>query len=205
MGYFWAQFESAGENLFRFDTRVYLTDVSNCYESDPIIGAIVAKNPGSALPCDPKSRKLQAVSLNGGRLLATVHKVVKCSFREAGLEWPERGYIQVFNLFYLCDKDAKRAVRRALQLKLSNCQRETHSVPWLWYALGNVGNKYPQLFPDRFREMPAANRFYFDHKRKEMMEGHPTPTAFPKHTQGLAQPPMIAHIAKLLTSKSGVF
>jgi hypothetical protein len=139
MATFWAQFERLGDFVFRFDTRVYLNDVVTCGECDPVIGAVVAKNPGSSQPSDLSSRSIQAVSLNGGRLLPTVHSVVKEAFRRAGQHWPESGYVQVFNLFYLCDKNAKRALRLASRLPVNNRSFSTancHLGGGKWYPAG---------------------------------------------------------------------
>jgi hypothetical protein len=202
MATFWAQFERLGDHLFRFDTRVYLNDVAMCRDSDPVIGAIVAKNPGSALPSDRRSNELQPVSLNGGRLLATAYTIVKKAFLRADRHWPETGYVQVFNLFYLRDKNAKRAWQIASQLKLPTCPKESLSFPWLWYAWGRMGNELPDL-SNRFSGLSAVDRFYFDKLLDEIGLGHPTLTAFPKHTQGLKHEPIIAHIAKLLTKRAG--
>ena len=198
MANYWAQFERVGPYLFRFDTRIYMNDVASCLESDPPIGAIVAKNPGSAGPDDPNSTTLQTVSLNGGQLLPTVYNVAKKAFLRAGCQWPERAYIQVFNLFYLCDKNAKQALSAASKTTLRTCSRESARIPWLWYAWGNMGNQLPRL-SSRFSRLSATDRFYFDKSLGTICVGHPAPKSFPKHTQGLTQEPIIAHIAKLLT------
>ena len=203
MAMYWAQFEPVGEKLFRFDTRVYLSDVVTCRDCDPVIGAIVAKNPGSSRPSDPSSRILQEVSLNGGQLLPAIHSVVSKAFARAGQHWPERGYVQVFNLFYLCDKQLSRAWRAASQIKRRACLKESLSIPWLWYAWGRMGSELPDL-SERFKAVAATDRFYFDHKLKEIRTGHPTETAFPKHTQGLQREPVIAHIAGLIANDRSV-
>jgi hypothetical protein len=198
---FWACFESIGDHLFRFDTRVYLNSVASCHADDPIIGAIVAKNPGSAKPDNPHLTGLQSVALANDKLLPTVRGIVAKSFDKAGQIWPERGFVQVFNLFYLCDKDAGRARRIALQLDLPTCPNETRKTPWLWYAWGEMGSQLPEL-STRFARLHAANRFYFDKQLNEVRTGHPTNISFPKHTQGLLQVPVIAHLAVLLGSTS---
>lgn len=197
MANYWAQFKLVNNHLFRFDTRVYLSDVASCSYDDPIVGAIVAKNPGSSRPSDPTSANLQVVSLNGGRLLPTVRGVVAKSYLRARKTWPSRAYIQVFNLFYLCDMQAKRALRAQLLLTHLKCKNESKSTPWLWYAWGRMGNKVPDLAA-RFADLQSANRFYFDKETCEMHFGHPSDDAFPKHPQGCRQDPIVEHISKLI-------
>lgn len=49
MSYYWAKFKKIDDNIFRFDTRVYLNPTKSPGENDICIGAIVGKNPGSAI------------------------------------------------------------------------------------------------------------------------------------------------------------
>lgn len=43
MSFFWARFQQIQDHDFRFDTRVYLTDVNKISEDDICVGAVVGK------------------------------------------------------------------------------------------------------------------------------------------------------------------
>ena len=66
----------------------------------------------------------------------TVRSVVAKSYLRTSKTWPSSAYIQVFNLFYLSDMQAKRALRAKQLLTHLKCKKESTSTPWLWYAWG---------------------------------------------------------------------
>jgi hypothetical protein len=112
MPLYWAQFQQHGDHLFRMDTRIYLVDVAECRPGDSAIGAVVAKNPGSARPGDTTSPRLHPIRLSNDRLIPTVRSFVRRAYDEAGVAIPSRGYIQVLNLYYLCEKNSTTAIRK---------------------------------------------------------------------------------------------
>jgi len=64
MPLYWARFVNGDSNsILRLDTRVYVRDVNSCRTTDIAIGAVVAKNPGSARPSDVGLRTLQPITL----------------------------------------------------------------------------------------------------------------------------------------------
>ncbi len=77
MPLYWARFERRGANLFRFDTRIYLEDVEECGPDDTVVGAVVAKNPGSARPSADDSTVLHPITLTNDKLLPTVRSLVR--------------------------------------------------------------------------------------------------------------------------------
>lgn len=197
MPHYWARFTGEPSRMFRFDTRVYLGDVTTPRRHDPALGAIVAKNPGKAKPSDLDRRGMQAIRLDGDDLLPKVRSVVLKSFELARREWPECGYVQVFNLFYLCNEDLAQARVALGNGGAKNCSRELRCYPWLWYAWGKLGEIMPD-FAVRFADLAADRRFYFDQVRGKVRNGHPVRGAFPRHTQCLVHAPVVRRIATLL-------
>src|SRR5690606_12300919 len=104
MNPYWAEFKQVGEHLFRYDTRVYLAGVDHCKPSDPRIGAIVAKNPGSANPSDITASGIQPINIGKDKLIPVVSSFLRQAYATANKQPPARGYVQVFNLFHLCNK-----------------------------------------------------------------------------------------------------
>ncbi len=67
--YYWAKFENIGNNIHRYDTRVYLIEINKPSDNDKCLGAIVGKNPGSARGAI--SNELVQIDLQGDKLLPT--------------------------------------------------------------------------------------------------------------------------------------
>lgn len=49
MSNYWAKFKKVDDDTFRFDTRIYLIKISEPSDDYICIGAVVGKNPGSAI------------------------------------------------------------------------------------------------------------------------------------------------------------
>lgn len=197
MNPYWAEFKQIGEHLFRYDTRVYLNAVDRCMSSDPRIGAIVAKNPGSARPSDKKVSGIQPIDIGKDKLIPVASSFLWQAYAIANKQPPTRGYVQVFNLFYLCNKNAKEAQKALAGLKTTNCPCERKEFPWLWYAWGDLGQKYPHL-SKRFADVRAGERFYYDSRKGKLKYGHPGEDDFAKHTQLLRAEYVVPHLATLL-------
>ncbi len=201
MPLYWARFVNGGSNgIFRLDTRVYLHDVARCMATDFAIGAVVAKNPGSARPSDVGARALQPIALENDKLIPTVRSLVAKSYREAQRSPPKNGYIQVLNLFYLCDKQFNRAIRAATQMVNPRIDpAETKPFPWVMYLWGEFENRKAR-FIRRFSELDSQNHFYFDKNLDDIVCDVPGDGSFAKHTQGLNHEPVVQHLASLITS-----
>jgi hypothetical protein len=198
MPLYWARFERRGTNLFRFDTRIYLEDLEECGPDDTVVGAVVAKNPGSARPSDDDSTVLHPITLTNDKLLPTVRSLVRQAYDQAGIEPPPGAYVQVLNLFYLCEKDYGRAIQaiRGMTNRPLDATEE-NEFPWIMYLWGEYhGDKAPYI--RRFRTLNSCHHFYFDKNRDELVVGVPGAGSFAKHTQGLKLGPVIEHVAALI-------
>ena len=102
MAYYWANFKEIDGNLFRFDTRIYLNNITEPQVGDKCIGAVVGKNPGSAISRESTViDALVEIELAGDKLLPNVRSIILKSFPEI----KRSQYVQVLNLFYLCEKN----------------------------------------------------------------------------------------------------
>lgn len=202
MSLYWAKFERDDSGrTFRLDTRVYLTDVAKCSTKDPLIGAVVAKNPGSAQPSG-SARLLQPIQLANDKLIPTVRSIVMKAYEEADCKSARRGYIQVLNLFYLCDNKYTQALREMSHIsKPPTDPAEDRCFPWVFYLWGEY-DQHKAPYIDRFTDLNADAHFYFDKLRDVVVSGVPGKTSFAKHTQGLVQEPVIDHLAQLLNSQN---
>ena len=198
MSQFWGQFISIESAVFRIDTRIYLSDVKSPTSQDYCIGAIVGKNPGSANPNDTQSLDLQEIKLNGDKLLGTVRNIVQKAYIKADKEIPKYGYVQVLNLFYLCNKDLNQAIRR---IKLINypeyCKSENTIFDWIWYLWG-CDNKSLNEFKKRFTAKIANNHFFYDNKCKTVVNSMPGIFDSVRHIQGMQQDKIINFISGIL-------
>lgn len=200
MSLYWAKFKRhESGRIFRFETRVYLSDIPKCTSTDPVIGAVIAKNPGSAQPSAGAPRTIQPIQLANDRLLPTVRSIVRKAYRGAKTDAPQRGYIQVLNLFYLCDNDFKHAIREISRIDNPPIDpAESKRFPWVFYLWGDYTHNKAQ-FIQRFTDLDARHHFYFDKNDTIVVPGVPVEKSFAKHTQGLNQKPIIEHMADFLS------
>jgi len=199
---YWARFEQRGASLLRFDTRIYLGAVERPRRTDRPLGCIIGKNPGSAVPIAP-SGDLQAIALDGDHFLPCVRSIVAKARDRAGVALPPGAFVQVLNLFYLCQRDlrrAKEALRREPVPEF--CRSERRRFPWRWYAWGGPD---PALDPlkQRFQGRPSTPAFFLNTADQRLDPRVPGVQDRARHTQGMVQDAVVAHLAKLLPGAAG--
>jgi len=190
-----AKFEEIRGSLFRFDTRIYINGydsrvVSNC------VGAIVAKNPGSAIPTS--LNELVPLELNGDKMLPTVRKRFIDGYQLAGKHLRPNSFIRVWNLFYICDPDLNSACKKAAcYQELPTCKSEHDETPLVWYGWGGYD---PSLndYKERFIKRSWPSEFFYDHKSTCIKTHAPTLTSHARHTQGMPSKPVGEHLACIL-------
>jgi len=126
-GEYLARFEEIDGELFRFDTRIYLNAYDPSINSN-CVGAIVGKNPGSAIP--KTLNELVPLELNGDRMLPTVKNRFTDGYEMAKKQIPLNSFVRVWNLFYICDPDLGSACQKAANYKkLPTCNTENEGAP----------------------------------------------------------------------------
>ncbi len=197
MSYYWAKFEIIEDNLFRFDTRIYLNETAQIKDDHRCIGAIVGKNPGSARPSSNTS-EFQPIMLDNDKLLPTVRSIINKSHIKTNLTPHKNAFIQVLNLFYLCEKDLDKAIDTIQNIeKPKICNSEINSFPWVWFVWGDQNNRLDD-FKKRFYNLKTKNCFFYDQKAKAVSLNAPQNKSFAKHTQGLQHNLIVPYIATIL-------
>jgi hypothetical protein len=95
---FYVQFEPIGDQIFRFDTRIYLNACDRRLEGDKeCVAAIVVKNPGKAKSgsCIPVWEPLK---LDGDNTLPLIRNLFLDAYLKADKPIPTNAFIQVWNL-----------------------------------------------------------------------------------------------------------
>jgi len=194
MGHYWAKFEKHNGKLYRFDTRIYLESVDEISANDECIGAIVGKNPGSAIPKNEIYNLPSEIELNGDKLLPTVRNI----FKRGNPKLSGRKYIQVLNLFYLCNPSLEEAIKdyESGQVKYV-CPTEKNSFPWIWFMWGGYNKKLTNK-KQRFKEVNSLNLFYLDSRSKIVQTGLPADKICAKHTQGMQHDLVLPFLRKML-------
>lgn len=199
---YWAKFSSRGKESFRLDTRIYLSPIAAPRPNDPCVGAVVGKNPGSArVRAGTKKRStgdFEAIDLANDRLLPTVRSVVERAYSNARTQPPPGAYVQVLNLFYLCNPDLSAAVTAVGQV--SNppvCASEKRSFPWVWYMWGPQSRDL-DYFKARFKTVEARTHFFFDQRTRVVCQRKPGVGDFARHLQGLGLSPVQHVLARLV-------
>lgn len=197
MSHYWARFRTIGGNRFRFDTRIYLEANPSPDPGDNALGCIIGKNPGSAIP-SKRSVELMPMALSGDKFLPTVLSVLRQSYAKAGEAVPSGGYVQVLNLFYLCDRDLSQAKRSLSTVRRAPlCAEEQQDFPWAWFAWGGPDRILDPL-KSRFSNLESSKCFYYSRDHARVISKRPGPKDLAKHTQGMPQAKVVTHLAKLL-------
>jgi hypothetical protein len=197
MTFYWAKFQGYNLNIFRFDTRVYLNEISEIKQNDICIGGIVGKNPGSAKATDPTSVALQPIILSGDNLLPNVRSIVSKAYDLKKERYLERGYVQVLNLFYLCDPDIDAALNKISYDEPPKCKTESNEFPWIWYVWGDE-NKKLSKYKTRFNNIKTKHNWFYDQTNHNIQKHCPTESDFARHTQGLLHDKVIPYLSKLI-------
>ena len=195
---FWARFQKVENDIFRYDTRIYLTEIRIPHETDTCIGAIVGKNPGSAKAKDLSQSALQEIYLDGDKLLPSVRNIVLKSYSNAGKQITDGEYIQVLNLFYLCDPDLTNAIKSIRKYHSPmHCDSESKVFQWVWYVWGGEDENLTD-FKIRFSKVNTTRHFYFGGDSKSIINNMPGARDKARHTQGLTHELVIPYIGRIL-------
>ena len=187
-----------GTNSFRWDTRVYLN--SGVYEQNQgtCVGAVVAKNPGSAatgtLPWGP-------MVIGKDKMLPIVLSVFTQAYLHKhyqGNQPPKDAYVQILNLFYLRDhqlQPAKSAIKNYGNPPI--CGSESNTYPVVWFAWGG-DDRSINHFKWRFDKISSKHRFYCDNKVPRIVESVPSIYDDARHPQGLTHAYLVPYLASIL-------
>jgi len=190
-----ARFEKIDGELFRFDTRIYLNGYEPSKNSN-CVGAIVGKNPGSAIP--KTFNELVPLELNGDKMLPTVRNRFIDGYNLAKKQIPMNSFVRVWNLFYICDPDLDLACHKASSYKnLPVCSTETKGTPIIWYGWGGHDQRL-NLFKERFIAKEWQHQFFYNHNESRINTQPPTIRSFAKHTQGMPSKPVNEHLANVV-------
>jgi hypothetical protein len=190
-----AKFQEVEGALCRFDTRIYLWS-HNPSKDSVCVGAIVGKNPGSAMPS--RLGELAPLELRGDKMLPTVGNRFMEAYAIAKKPLPQNSYVRVWNLFYICDKDLKQAAGIASQLAHQPiCESEANTVPFVWFGWGG-NNATLNPFKQRFVERGYRSAFFYDHTCGKVIGRAPEQNDFAKHTQGMPAAPIREYLASVV-------
>jgi hypothetical protein len=193
---YYAKFESRFGETFRFDTRIYLRQSPTVSANGRCVAAVVGKNPGSAKSSD--SEAWGQLELDGDNLLPTVRNIFVRAYETACKEIPSDAFVQIWNLFYWCDKNLDSAIKSASKITSPpTCSSEKRIPSIVWFAWGSDNKKLNSL-KERFQKIKPVNAFFYNQRTKSISTHSPTATSFARHTQGLTTQPVIKHLAKIL-------
>jgi hypothetical protein len=201
-GCYWATFERRGNDLFRFDTRIYGAPIDRPRRGDRPLGCVIGKNPGSALPRHWQDDALLPIALANDRFLPTVRAVVSRAHAAAGLTWPPGSYVQVLNLFYLCNRDLRQARERlSLLREAPRCPAERRRMAWAWFVWGGT-DPLLDLLKARFRRRSRRAPFFVGSDCASVVCRAPRTREHARHTQGMRLDAPVAHLATLLAAQA---
>jgi hypothetical protein len=193
---YFAEFRDMGGFWIRHNTRIYLDEFNGTQPTGQCLGAIIAKNPGSAKGA---VAGWGAINLDHDQLLTNVRSILSKAFDQAAKEPPLNAYIQVLNLFYICDKDLDVATAMMVKAKKSFTDpAESNSFPFVWFAWGGESADLDHL-KARFVAAHGKSRvFFYCQNTRSIVSRLPSNTDWPRHTQGMRHEPVIAHLATFL-------
>jgi len=200
MACYWARFERKGSEYFRYDTRVYLEDVDTVERQDACIGAVVGKNPGSARPTNPSGSVIQPIDLANYKLLPNIQSIVSKAYSHRQIQMPSRAYVQILNLFYLCDADLSSGLDKLKHLAGNFCDTESREFPWVWYVWGDNDPRLSEL-KLRFHNLRSRRHLFYDPSQSQIRTHCPRPEEFARHTQGLRHDLVVPALASCIEGR----
>lgn len=192
---YYARFEIREGSLFRFDTRIYLGN-GEPNEKSYCVGAVVGINPGSA-----RYRVLneyQQLELGKDKMLPFVRNRFIAAYRKACRQPPHGAYVQILNVFYLCNEHLSQAITQLEQF--SNppmCPGEQSTFPITWYAWGAESAQLAAL-KQRFMKRHDLQSSFMNRDRQTFGTGVPNQMEFAKHPRGMPALPIEEKLASLL-------
>jgi hypothetical protein len=198
LSFYWAKFERRNNHLFRFDTRIYLKSIVEPSIGDLCIGAVVGKNPGSAIPNDYNLLSMQEINLNDDKLLPNIRSIFIKAYNNAKEPIPKNSYVQMLNLIYVCDNDLGQAIKKIEEHPHPIiCDKEEQVYPFLWYVWGG-GNMNLNPYKSRFRTIKSASHFYVNTYTYEVINVPPGLHDPARHPQGLRHDSIVPFISSIL-------
>ncbi|MGA3189442.1 MAG: hypothetical protein ABSF22_20245, partial [Bryobacteraceae bacterium] len=196
---YYAQFKPVDDHTFRLNTRIYLNVCNKPSEADKeCIAAVVLMNPGSARPQPGSERaRWEPLILDRDSTLPTIYGLFWDAYAKTSKPIPKNAFIQVWNLFYLCDPKAGPAFTKFKKvLDPSWCGSEKECKPRLvWFAWGKCKSTAPSVIKrfnclkERFRLEAPEKSFYYGHRGStdyeansaRIQHGVPSDKDFAKH------------------------
>ncbi|PGZ92214.1 hypothetical protein [Bacillus sp. AFS029533] len=198
MSLYWAKFEVKNNHLCRFNTRVYLKPILYPSDKDICIGAVVGKNPGSAKPYDNNSPYFQKIQLENDKLMINVKSIFVKAFEKAKKPIPSNSYVQILNLFYICERNLKQAIKKIdVHTNMSICGTEEKYFPFIWYVWGSE-NKKLNFYKSRIYNIKSDEQFYLDTNTKKVITAAPRLSDSARHTQGMKHDLIVPFISTIL-------
>jgi len=195
---YYAKFSEIGADLFRFDTRVYLQG-GNPSEESECVGAVVGMNPGSARPRFRDQH--HELDLGRDKMLPYVRNRFNHAFRLAGMVPPWGAYVQILNVFYLCNANSCDAIDRVSNLAdAPTCSSEFQRFPITWYAWGAEDQALAPL-KARFLERRDGASIYMRRDRKSFGRTVPGPMEFAKHPRCMPAAPVEIELSQHLSNR----
>jgi hypothetical protein len=117
---------------------------------------------------------------------------------QAQLPVPARSYMQVLNLFYLCQPNFKQAIAAMAHKPAAIvCPSEAGYFPWLWYVWGGPAVALDS-YKERYQTIRSGCHFYFDKNNGRIVAERATKQVFARHTQGLKHDLLVPFFAGLI-------
>ncbi len=205
----YARFEERAGQLFRYDTRIYLSDDLEQFEAGgKCVGAVVGKNPGSARPKLTDGRWAR-LDLAGDKMLPSVRNRFVEAYRRAQKPIPADAYVQVWNLFYLVNNNDDQACSALRSLpNLVVCPSEAIKPKVVWFAWGRIPQPEHRELLNRLKGrfllqghedvffFGNANSGSYDLASAKIQNGLPSTSDFVKHSQGIPKSPVVDRLVQ---------
>jgi hypothetical protein len=202
--FYWACFKNKNGNIFRFDTRIYFQPIDKPSDKDKCIGAVIGMNPGSAKPKNIKSDEIQEIVIGNDKTLPNIKSIFSKASIETNLDVKHK-YIQILNLFYLCNENAdvaKNQARDNIVKYLSEqyiCPSEKNKFNFIFYAWGLAEgiDEYKTRFIDKNNPF-SSHYLWFDKEKEKVMTTLPNKNDKVKHPIGLPHGALILPLRNLI-------
>jgi hypothetical protein len=169
---------TGGPTNIRKDTRVYFVHGKYKKNKGRCVGIIWMCNPGNQLPVARTVRWAPWIRLDPTmRFVIQILDEAQRILAGQGLAAKKGDYVQVLNLFYVCNSYLVSARQQFSSSNYRECP--VPSAKFTWLAWGQNNN--PKLLP-RPQILSGLRRpFFYDPNQKKVVPGVPRAPAYPVH------------------------
>lgn len=130
--------------------------------------------------------------------MPNIKSILDKGYQRAKKPNPKNSYVQMLNLFYICDRNLNQAIKKiGVHPNPIICGTEAKNFPFLWYVWGG-DNKKLNFYKSRILNIKSDKHFYLDTNTNKVISVAPRLSDSARHTQGMKHNLIVPFISTIL-------